>query len=235
MTDWKEIAPRLGLDHGSDETSPMGQGVMTGERDGHHVRVFEVNELRRTARTKIVLTFGEPLRLGLSISSSAADRAQGSWLWLVFAGLFFVGGIGGAIAACHGGPLVVCVGGALLMWGWVASRRSAKKKREGSIPTGDERLDRLVAVKADDRPRAAKLISDSGVRELIVLLAKGDRELKITDGRISVDINRVVKTAEEFEAELKRMTGLAAVMRNKKSIGRDIGRGAVKPPSAPIQ
>jgi len=212
MTDWNEIAPRLGLCHAPDESSPMGQGVMTGERDGRHVRVFEVNELRRTARTKIVLTFGEPLRLGLSISSSAADRAQGSWLWLVFAVLFFAGGIGGAIAARHGGPLVVCVGGALLSWGWLAARKAARRKRAEAIPTGDERLDRLVAVKADDRDGAARLLADSGVRELIALLAKGDRELKITDGRISVDINRVVKTAEDFETELDRMTALAGAL-----------------------
>ncbi len=211
MTNWKELAPNLGLDFAGDESpavsSPEG---MEGSRDSHQIQIYRVDEYRRTARTKIVLTFSEQLSLGLSIRASASTRSQGHWLWAAFACLFFAGGIGGALAAWHPGPLAVCIGGALLIWGWLASKRSAARRLEKSIPSGDTQFDRCVFVKATNREGAQRCLENARAREFISKLAFGDRELTVTDQKITVDINRLIKTFEAFETELKHMTALAA-------------------------
>ena len=213
MTSWMDLAPGLNLIHApfSDATT-MNQGTMEGDRDGHRIGIRKIDEYRRTARTGITLTISEPLTIGLSIKASASSRGQTHWFWAVFAGLFLCGGIGGAIAALHPGPLVVCLVGVIVLWAWLAARRTQARQKARAIPTGDSALDRIFQVEAKNRDRAAEYMRIPRVCELLLELASGDRELAVTDRKITLNINRVIKTSADFEKELRNMSELASLL-----------------------
>jgi hypothetical protein len=213
MAGWKDLAHGLNLIHAPFSVPmAMNQGTMEGGRDGHQIRIRQIDEYRRTARTGISLTFKEPLTIGLSMKASASSRGQTHWFWGVFAGLFLCAGIGGAIAALNPGPLIACLVGGGILWAWLAARRSATRMKAHAIPSGDPGLDRTIHVEADNRDRAAEYMRIPRVCELLTDLSAGDRELVVTDRKISLDINRVIKTIAEFEKELGNMSELASLL-----------------------
>ncbi len=226
MTAWRVLASDLNLVHVSHPAPAMNQGTMEGDRAGHRVRVRQIDEYRRTARTGITLTFGNPLATKLSVKASASLRGQAHWLWAALAGLLLCGGVGGAVAMLHPGPLVVCLGGALVLWGWLAARRSIARKKEKSILLGDPDLDRILTIEAENRDPAIERLETLRARELLAELARGDRELAITEREMTLDINRVLKTCADFEAVLDTMAELANLLVAKQP-GHTDGAGSV--------
>ncbi|HUT76704.1 MAG TPA: hypothetical protein VM285_03400 [Polyangia bacterium] len=210
MTAWKDIAEALGLTHTPFPVSTaLHQGAMDGERDGYRIQVWQLDEYRRATRTGITLSFDKPLGIGLSMTSSAGSRARAHWLWGAAAGLLFCAGLAGALAAWHPGPLLLWTGSALLLWSWLAERAARAGRESRVIASGDPALDGLVHVEAGDREAAASRLGDPCVREALHRLADGDRELEVSDGKISLRVSRVIGSVEDFEKELRRMTELA--------------------------
>lgn len=185
---------------------------MEGERQGHQIRIRQIDEYRRTPRTGIALTFARPLAMKLKVTASASSRAQAYWLWLAFAAIIFAGGIGGAMAALHPGPLVACLGGGLILWGWLAARRSAARRKAKSVSLGNMELDGILQVETDAPDVAVSILGAPEARDILLALAGAGGELLVTEKRIALDIDRIVKTHEEFERALDHMVTLANLL-----------------------
>jgi hypothetical protein len=181
------------------------QAPMDGDWEGHRVWIRKIEELRRTPRTGITFEFKKSLTLGLYIKAQSSVRGQAHWWWGVLAGVFFCAGIGGAIVAWNPGPLVACLGGGLILWGWLAARKTLANQKAGAISSGDQRLDDMVQVEAEDSDRMLKCLQNPRVRELLTELVTGDKEITMTDQKISLNINSEFTTDAEFEKELSVM------------------------------
>jgi hypothetical protein len=216
MTSWAELAPSLGLVHAPDPSSPLSRGSMAGTRAGHRVRIEQLDEYRRTARTVITLAFEAPLPARLLVRASAAARAQAHWLWAAVAGVFFAGGIGGALAAQHPGPLVVCLGGALVLWGWIAARRSSARRGASGVRLGDPALDGILHVETDDPGFARSRLGSRRARDILSALAASPLDLELTEREIRLVIDRPLDARAELELELDRLTELAGLLTGRR-------------------
>ena len=216
MTSWAELAPSLGLVYVPHPSSSLHWGSMEGERGGHRVRIERIAEYRRTDRTGIALRFGAPLPSRLRITASAHDRAQAHWLWAAVAGVFFAGGIGGALAAQHPGPLVVCLGGILLLWGWWNAREASARRAASGVRLGDPALDGILGIEADDTEFAVSRLGTRPVREFLSALAGARCEFAITENGIDLAIDRLLKTRAEFEVDLNRLAELADLLTDRR-------------------
>jgi hypothetical protein len=188
---------------------------MAGDRAGHRVRIEQIDEYRRTARTRITLEFEATLPMKLLVSASSSTRGQAHWSWLAVAAVFFAAGIWGALAARHAGPLVVCLGGALLLWGWLAARRSTARRRASSVRLGDPALDGILHIETDDPARVTSRLGSRRAGELLSGLAGPGRELMVTEKKIALEVDRLLSADPAIEAELSRLVELASLLGNR--------------------